>query len=1027
MESIFIILNKLSKNIIYLLFFATGAVGLIYQIVWFKYLSLFLGNTTYAQMIVLSSFLGGLALGNYFIGKKIDNSQNPVRIYAWLELSIGVYCLLYPIFSDFLGSIFISTASHLNVESQNIIFILLRFIISSALLFIPTFAMGGTLPVLSKFFVDKVSTAQKKIGWLYFLNSFGAVVGVILAGFFLIRKYGLDFTIYSAAIVNIGLGLIALLMSKYVNIGKIKSESENEKNHINDDEFVSPKIVNLAIVTAGISGMAALLYEMVWVRLLVNFLGSSTYAFSIMLAAFIAGISIGSFIVSKSFVNKFNRIKLLIFCQAAIAVGIVFSLFIYERLPYYFWIIASWFQKTDTTFNIFLSIEFLVCFGLMLIPTIFMGITLPTVVDIVANSDNKIGLSVGKVFSVNTLGTVIGVFVTGLVLLPAFGIKGSFQFGIVLNLLVALALLSYYDPIRSVYKYIISASFIVLFSLYITFSPAWNLSIMNSGVFRMLNKTPPETYSEFEDLFSAMKVLYYKEGINANVAVIQKASETQRVLIINGKPDATNRADMVTQIMLGQVPMMLHENPKNVFVIGFGSGTTIGTVLLHPVEKVTCVEISTEVIEASDFFRDVNNNCLDDPRLNIVHEDAHTYLNLSKDKYDVIISEPSNPWIAGIGNLFSKEYFQLCSDKLKDNGIMVQWFHAYGSSDEVVQLVLNTFSSVFPHCQIWRGDSHDLIFVGSDKEISLNENKFKNKFNIVTVKQNLELIGIRSPFTFLSTQLLSDKGTFLLAREEPINSEKNPVLEFLAPRTQYLHAQSNLIFAKDEKFDTLNKGLYIKDYIKENIPNKEDLFGAAFYHRNVTQNYQFCYGLTKYLESESLNNYDSDFLSAITYKDLHLGNIRTAMPEELANKYPESTYIQQEYLNEQLSETRITSTFLKIFSMKEIAKKFIKASSGNGNALPHVYLQLAESLLNNSEVISAFNLCVKLEKLLKGNPQIVKNFPIDRFYYTYALVVSHLNYTNKYSAIYSYLLKKYPNSPMTLLLKRRVEWEERKN
>ena len=158
MERIIAILNKQSKNIIYLLFFATGAVGLIYQIVWFKYLSLFLGNTTYAQMIVLSSFLGGLAVGNYFIGKKIDNSQNPVRIYAWLELSIGVYCLLYPISSELLGSIFISTASHLNVESQNIIFIILRLIISSALLFIPTFAMGGTLPVLSKFFVDKVST-----------------------------------------------------------------------------------------------------------------------------------------------------------------------------------------------------------------------------------------------------------------------------------------------------------------------------------------------------------------------------------------------------------------------------------------------------------------------------------------------------------------------------------------------------------------------------------------------------------------------------------------------------------------------------------------------------------------------------------------------------------------------------------------------------------------------------------------------------------------------------------------------------
>jgi len=1027
MKNFFATYKNLPKNIIYTLFFATGAVGLIYQIVWFKYLSLFLGNTTYAQMIVLSSFLGGLALGNYYIGKKIDGSQNPVKIYALLELSVGIYCLLYPILSDFLGNIFISTASNLNVESQNIIFIILRLIISSVLLFIPTFAMGGTLPVLSKFFVDKVGAAQEKVGWLYFLNSLGAVLGVILAGFLLIRIYGLDFTTYSAATVNIGLGLIAFFISKNINLGKLKTESKNETTNRNDDEFINLKIVKLAIVAAGISGMAALLYEMVWVRLLINFLGSSTYAFSIMLAAFISGIAIGSFIVSKRFMNKFNRIKLLIFCQAAIAAGVVLSLLIYERLPYYFWVIASWFVKTNTTFNIFLSIEFLICFGLMFIPTIFMGITLPTVVDIVASADKKIGFSVGKVFSVNTLGTVIGVFVTALVLLPLFGIKGSFQIGIVLNLLVALALVSYYDPIKSVYKNIISGGLIVLFALYYTLSPAWNSNIMNSGVFRMLSNAPPKTYNEFEDLFSAKKVLYYKEGINANVGVIESAKSNQRLLIINGKPDATNKADMVTQIMSGQVPMMLHKKPKNVFIVGFGSGTTIGTVLLHPVDKVTCVEISTEVIEASEYFKDVNNNCLADPRLNLIHEDAHTYLKLSKDTYDVIISEPSNPWIAGIGKLFSKEYFQLCSDKLKDDGIMAQWLQAYETNDEVVQRVLNTFRSVFPHCQIWRGASNDLILVGSKKQISFNEKEFNNKFNTENVKQNLKLIGIVSPFTFLSTQLLSDKGTFLLARDEPINTEKNPSLEFLGPRALYVHNQSNLIFTRDEKLDTLNNGLYIKDYIKNNIPSKEEILATAFYHRNVTQNYQFCYGLTKYLESESLNNYDSDLLSAITYKDLPLRSVRTTMLEHLANKYPESTSIQQEHLNELLSDMRIATTFLKIFSLKEITAKFIDETSNNEEALPYVYLQLAESLLNNSEVSSAFDLCVKLENLLKQNPQIVKNFPLDKFYYTYARVLSYLNDSNKYSAIYSHLLSSYPNSPVTSLLRRQVEWEERKN
>ena len=978
-------------------------------------------------MIVLSSFLGGLAFGNYFIGRKVDKSKNPVRFYALLELAIGVYCLFYPIFSDFLGDIFYTSASHLNVESDSILFILLRLLFSSILLFIPTFAMGGTLPVLSKFFVDKISTAQKNVGWLYFLNSLGAVFGVILTGFFLIKTYGLDTTIYSAAIVNIGLGLIALLLSKYIKIGHINSEIEIEITNRNNDEFITPNIVKLAIVSSGISGMAALLYETLWVRLLISFLGSSTYAFSIMLAAFIAGIAIGSFIVSKKFVNKFNRIKLLIFSQLAIAVGVVLSLLIYERLPYYFWIIASWLEKTNTTFNIFLSIEFFICFALMFIPTIFMGITLPTIVDIVASSDKKIGFSVGKVFSVNTLGTVIGVFATTLVFLPLFGIKESFQIGILLNLIVALILVHSYDPIWVVHKNIISYSSIILFFLYFIFSPAWNITALNSGVFRKLSERLPQTYAEFEELFSGREILYYKEGIHANVAVAEKESENERLLIINGKVDATSSADMGTQKMIGQIPMMLHKNPKKVFVVGFGSGATIGSVLLHPVDQVKCVEISTEVIEAGKFFNDVNMNCLADPRLEVIHEDAHTYLNLSKDKYDVIISEPSNPWIAGIGNLFSQEYFQQCANKLSDDGVMAQWLHVYEASDEVVQLVINTFSSVFPHVQVWGASAADLLILGSNKKNILDENEFKNKFNIETIKQDFESIGIGSPFTFLSAQILSDQGTFLMAREKPINSEKHPILEFLAPRSLFINDYSYEIYENDEKFDTLKKGLYIKNYIKENIPSKETILGAAIYHRKETQNYRFCYGLTKYLESESLNNLDSDLLGALTFKDFNLNNVRTVMQEKLMDKYPESLIVQQEYLNSKLSETTTASTFLKIFSMKDLAKEFIKVSSSDTDALPYVYLQVAEGLLSNSEIISALIVSIELEKWLKRNPKVIMTFPMDRYYYTYAFALYHLNYMQKYSIIYSQLLQNHPNSPLLHLLKRGAEWNERVN
>ena len=1011
------------RMIVSLLFVVSGIAGLIYQVVWFKYLSLFLGNTTYAQMTVLATFLGGLALGNYLFGKRSDSIINPVRIYSVLELFIGVYCLLYPTISSFVGNLFLSTASNLDLISKPILFTGTRFLVAGILLLLPATAMGGTLPVLSKFFVERIQDARKEVASLYFLNSFGAVVGVVFAGFVLIKEFGLDVTIYSTSFLNIIAGLVGFYLSRTQN-NLIKHELvETEDTDKNDFIEVGKQTVKRVILVAGISGMAALLYEMVWVRLLINFFGSSTYAFSIMLMAFIGGITIGSLVVTQNAFKKYNYVKLLTVLQAAIAFSTMFVLLFYERLPYSLWKISALFSKSQESFELFLAVEFIFCFCLMLLPTLFMGMSLPVATEIVSASNKKIGVSVGRVFSINTLGTVVGVILTGLVFIPLFGIKAAFEIGVAINLFGAFLLLSKYKSFSVKEKTSFYSICVFVFFSYLIFSPQWNEKVLLSGVFRSFGALPPSSFNEFTKGFSDEEIIFYKEGMNATVAVTHSLrNKANKRLIINGKPDASTYFDMPTQVLLGEIPVMLHKNPKNIFVVGFGSGTTIGSLLNFPVEKVVCAEISKEVIAAAPLFGHENKNCINDPRLNIINEDAVTLLKLSKEKYDAIISEPSNPWVAGIGNLFSKEYFEKCSSSLSDNGIMVQWFHLYEADDDVVKLVLNTFSSVFPYSQLWGGAANDIILVGSKKEIKISFESINNKFTSPLIKQDFERIGINNPFTFLACQSVSPRGFFTMANNFPVNSEIHPRLEFLAPRAFFVGKPSSYIYSFDEKFDTLYTGLFIKEYVKKYPPLKNDLFNAVEYSLNVSNNYRFAFGLSKYLRELFPNDYQSNLLYSFAYEKLGIINARYSSLEKMISLFPDSLQINKDYSNVLLNEKSNATTFMHIFSIEKESNSFIRTTKPDSVSRLSVYIQLAKAFLQNSEILNAQKMLLFSENYLKSSPSLIKSVKADDFYYVGAMINLYKKEYEKVFGYYLALVNYNPNYENLFRLRKLVTW-----
>ena len=774
-------------SVIAILFIISGATGLVYQILWFKYLSLFLGNTTYAQTVVLTAFMGGLALGSALWGRRADKLSRPLVLYGVLELSIGVYCLFYPWIISFVKDVFFQVVISLALPSDGLAVLVLKLLVSMITLLPPTILMGGTLPILVKTISVSVEESGRSVAVLYFLNSFGAVAGSILCGFFLIRILGLRTTMLASAVANLIIGFAAIILSRAITRPGLTGDGEGSSIK----RVFAKREIAIAIGVAGISGMAAMIYEVSWVRVLIPVFGSSTSSFSLMLIAFISGITIGSWIVSKELHRIRNLFSFLMFCQLGVAFGMLMSLPLYGRIPYVFWNVATLLVKNQATYPIFLLIEFMVCFFIMIIPTIFMGMTLPVASRIATQSIEKLGSSVGNVFSINTFGTVVGSLIAGLMLIPSIGIRHAFEVGIILNLLAGMVILYSDARLRTLAKTVIVGVAAGILLIYFFVASDWNQLVMLSGVFRHVSEKqpPPRSFKQFVSDVGDKKDLYYNEGATATVGVVEAvvSGVRQKILLINGKGDASSVGDLSTQILLGQLPAMFHPKADTVLVIGLGSAVTVGSILTHPVHSVECVEISPEVVEAAHQFSDVNNNALADKRLAIRTEDALAYLHLTQKKYDVIVSEPSNPWIAGIGNLYTSEFFRACKSTLRRGGIMTQWFHIYEIDDDILKLVTRTFCNVFSHVTLWQTAASDVVFMGSDEPLALDIPMLKGKFREERITKDLVRIHIVDVPTLLSVQNLSDEQCREYADYGSLNTEDMPALEYASPRAFFIN------------------------------------------------------------------------------------------------------------------------------------------------------------------------------------------------------------------------------------------------
>jgi spermidine synthase len=779
------------QPIVLLCFFLSGFSGLLYEVLWLRMLILIFGSTTLAVSTVLTSFMGGLALGSFLFGRIMDRQKRPLLYYGLLEGVIGLYALMIPwLFTLLIPAYRVIWAQfHPNFYG----FTLMQFLLVSAVLVIPTTCMGATLPILSKWAVQQEKTLGVTIGRLYALNTFGAVLGTALSGFFLLPHLGVQKTLGIAVAVNLLVALSILVLYRRSPALPVSEWPAFSK----DTEPVRPGVsipalpkgvITSVLLGISLSGFISMIYEVAWSRTLSLLVDSSVYGFSIMLTTFLVGIALGSYFFS----SKVDTLRHQGFAWAWMQIGIgifaFLSLVFFQELPYWYLLL---YRSLGKSINLLLTGKFLLAFFIMLAPTLFMGAIFPLTIKIYTSSLKQVGRMVGNVYTINTIGCILGSFAGGFFLIPLLGIRNTILLGIGLNLLLGLFLLVITTSPRPSVKWIAAPAVFLVTLIILWFPPAWKTPLMVSGVYIYAHNFKDTSRQQLLEMYEPQNepLLFYKEGHTCTISVHKSRRTGTIYMKSNGKVEASTKGDMPTQVLVGQLPMLLAPHMDEVLVVGMGSGVTVGSVTPFPAKKITLVELEEAVIQGSRFFDQVNNQPLKDNRLILRVADARNYLLVTPDQYDVIISEPSNPWMAGVANVFTQEFFRLGYRKLKPAGVFCQWLQLYKISPESFRTVLTTFHSVFPYIYVFQPQPKDLIMVGFKQKPDLSLTRLKERMEWRPVAQDLKRIGVTDLSDLTSRFMMGPAEVATVTRNGVLNTDDNALIEFSTPKTLFAETE----------------------------------------------------------------------------------------------------------------------------------------------------------------------------------------------------------------------------------------------
>jgi predicted membrane-bound spermidine synthase len=707
------------QSALYLLFFLSGAAGLMYESIWARYLTLLVGHGAYAQIFVMTIFLGGMAIGSLVVQRFTERLKSPLAWYAGVEAVIGLLALCFhPTFVWLSGFAYDSLFPALvrwPVAQYG-----LKWVLAAILILPQSVLLGATFPLMSAGVLRRwPKTPGAILSWLYASNSFGAAVGVLLAGFYLVRRFDFPGTLLFAAVLNL---LVAIVTVGLVVQSRVQHPDEGGFPARPATDFREIDRRTLLLGATFLTAVASFAYEIAWIRMLSLVLGSATHSFELMLSAFIFGLALGALWVSRRADRWADPLRALGFVQCAMGALAVLTLPLYIASFGWTGELLTAFTRTTQGYIGFTLARYVICLLIMVPATFCAGMTLPLITRILyRNGANE--RAIGEVYAVNTAGSIIGVQIAGLALLPLLGLKLLLIGAAALDVSIGLVILYYAIPKvapsrRSLFVAATVASILIVCGAW---SAHFDRSVLASGVFRTGVLPKP---GEFATMF-------YSDGRTATVTV-QRTRDGDVILSTNGKPDASVSGDWLTrdsaerpreplrddegtQVLLPLIAIAHAPRARAAAVIGQGSGMSSHFLLGSPnLRELVTIEIEPEMIEASRAFSPLNDRVFSDPRSHFVIDDAKSYFAAAGRKFDLILSEPSNPWVSGVAGLFTQEFYARIRQYLAPGGVFAQWMHLYEMNDGLVRSVLSALQKNFPAYDVYMVGDEDIVIVATN-------------------------------------------------------------------------------------------------------------------------------------------------------------------------------------------------------------------------------------------------------------------------------------------------------------------------
>ena len=788
-------------------FFLSGASGLIFEMVWTRGLTLVFGSTTLAISTVLATFMGGLGLGSYLAGRIADRLRAPARAYALCEIGIGVYALMvpfilarYPALNEWLWA---------TLGERYVLLSAVRFAASALLLLVPTTLMGATLPILARYLVSRpweLGRVGLRLGTLYSVNLFGAVAGSFLAGFVLMPLLGVRATNLVAAGFNFALAaavLVAVAVASRTQrrptLDELAATLVVADTARQDLPVAPPGAAARRLVLAGfgLSGLTAMTLQVLWSRALAVVLGSSIFSFTLILLAFLIGLGSGSAVFGRLADRETNPVRALGLLHLTVVAAVGLSYVVSDELPFFFaWLLSS----SSASVDAIQVCQFVAACVTVLPATFLMGGVFPFTVRVVSARFESIGRDLGGAYAVNTLGAITGSFLAGFVVLPSLGLQKGIYAAALITLVVATALLLV-APATSRRRRMLFVGCAVVMAVGGPLLPRWNLVNFSMGFFRVSMARDYIERREAHKEWQTPELVYYRDGYSTTVSV-DKWGKTFSMKN-NGKVDASSDADMPTQITVGLLPLLLYPHdvvarPPRVALIGFGSGVTAGSVTQFPISSLEVVELEPAIYEASRFFEHVNHKPLSNPKVTARVGDGRNFLTQRRDRFDVIISQPSNPWITGVSNLFTREYFRSIRQRLAEDGVFCQWAQLYEMSPWNIKTIYRTLREEFPQVMVFAAEdlSSDTILIASNRPMKLDRTRIERLLADPRTRAEATRAGFQSVHDIPAQLLLGPEEVESFTAGAAVNTDDNARIEFSAPRDLLGHGRHEPYLAK---------------------------------------------------------------------------------------------------------------------------------------------------------------------------------------------------------------------------------------